>query len=241
MLRFPNCCLSFVFSAKPFQLFLIFIVCAVCRCCSWHHSSAVCPVWQIQILYSTPLSRGRWFEVLYNCEKPYAVRRLQQSCRSSLIESVWKSECLAPRLLNLDTGWKRLVVPHPGRITPKERALDTRMCGRLSGTRRRTRGSKESKGFLPLSKIEPRISATQPGHHIDFCFAGFSHMVYRPNYWGEWSLVVCESRIFQSVFVVITVSCGYSARTESGKQKPTQVLQMITPMHAEGLEEIPPF
>ena len=177
----------------------------------------------MQILYSTPLSRGHWFEVLHNCEKPDAVRRLRQSCPSSLLESIGRSECLAPRMLNLDTGWKRLVVSRPGRITPEERVSDSRMRGRLSGNRRLTGGSRESKHFLPLSEIEPRISATQPSHHIDFCFAGFSHIVYRPIYWGEWSLVVCEGRTFQRVFVVINVSslCGYSARTGNRKQKLT--------------------
>jgi hypothetical protein len=211
-----------MFSIKHFQLLLIFLVCSVCRCCSLHISSAVYSVCQIKT-YSTPLSRGRWFEVLHNCEKPDAVRRLLQSCPSSLLQSVWRSECLAPRMLNLDTGWKRLVVSHPGRITPEERAFDTCMCGRLSGTRRRTGGSRESKYFLPLSDIEPRISVTQPSHHIPFCFAGFSHIVCRPNYWGEWSPVVCEGRAFQRVFVVITVPClcGYSTRTGNGKQEPT--------------------
>jgi hypothetical protein len=79
-------------------------------------------------------------------------------------------------MLNLDTGWKRLVVSHPGRITPEERASDTRMCGRLSGTRRLTGGSMEIKYFLPLSEIEPSISTTQLSRHTEFCFAGLSHI-----------------------------------------------------------------
>jgi hypothetical protein len=160
MLMSPNCYLSFMFSTKPFQLFLIFLACAECRCCSLHHSYAIYSVWQIQILYSTPLSWGRWFESLHNCEKPDAVRRQRQISPSSLHESVWKRECLAPRMLNLVTGWKRPVVSHPGRITPEERTLDTRMCGRLSGTRRRTGETRGSKHFLPLPEMEPRISVT---------------------------------------------------------------------------------
>jgi hypothetical protein len=83
----------------------------------------------------------------------------RSSCACTLTEhctmkAYWGSGCIAPRILNLDSRWRRVVSFTPRTLYPQGKSPWCPLGRRLGGSKSRSRRGGEERNFQPLAGLE---------------------------------------------------------------------------------------